>query len=63
MASEKMKTLLFTILFVLPLAYLHKFFFPETSKTTGFLLIISLLIIFHTIGRFIFARPKKDEKK
>ena len=63
MTSEKMKAILFTILFVLPLAYLYKIFFPETSKMTGFFLIISLLIIFHSIANRLFSRSKRVDKK
>lgn len=63
MTSEKMKAVLFTILFVLPLAYLYKIFFPETSKMTGFFLIISLLIIFHSIANRLFSRSKRVDKK
>lgn len=63
MTFEKMKAVLFTVVFVLPLAFLYKFFFPDTSKMTGFFLIISLLIIFHSIGTLIFSKPKRVDKK
>ena len=56
MSTEKMKTFLFTIGFVTLLASVYKVKFPDTSKGTAFLLILSLLIIFHTIGRWIFSR-------
>ncbi len=63
MASDKMKAILFTTIFVLPLSYLYKFFYPETRKLTGFFLIISLLIIFHSIASWVFSRPKRVGKK
>lgn len=63
MTREKMKAVLFTVVFVLPLAFLYKFFFPDTSKMTGFFLILFLLIIFHSIGNWLFSRSKRVNKK
>lgn len=59
MTSQKTKTILFTILFVVPLSFLFKYFFPETNRLTAFLLIIFLIIVFHLIGNFLFSKKKK----
>lgn len=59
MNKVKIKSIFFTIFFVLPLTYLFKYFFPETGRLTGFLLILFLIIIFHNIARFLFSEKKK----
>lgn len=59
MTKAKIKTLLFTVFTVTPLAFLYKYFFPETDKLTAFFLILFMIIIFHNIGRFLFLRKKK----
>lgn len=63
MQQAKMKTILFTIVFVVPLSYLYKYIFPETSRLGGLLVIIGLIIIFHLLGRFIFSRREKRVNK
>lgn len=59
MANQKMKTVLFTILFVLPLSYLFNHYFPETNRLTALFLIIFLIVIFHSIGSFLFSKRRK----